>query len=835
MGQFICIHGHFYQPPRENPWIEEVEIEDSAYPYHDWNARVTAECYAPNTASRILDPNKRIIDIVNNYATISFDFGPTLLSWLEQNNPQVYSAILDADNESRKQFSGHGSAIAQAYNHIIMPLANSRDKRTQVIWGIQDFIHRFGRHPEGMWLSETAVDSETLAILADRGILFTVLSPTQAARTKEVSQSRWKEVNRDTLDCSMPYRCVLPQGKTISLFFYDDSISQEVAFGNLLDNGEVFADRMMSYFSKHTIENGLLSIASDGETFGHHHRFADMALAYALYLIDKKKPAAITIFGEYLAAHPPTHQVEIRENTSWSCPHGIERWRDNCGCCTPGTTVTDPDPHPIGPSRKKDPAQDQKSCVIAWQQTWRKALREAMDRLRDELIPLYEKRMSGLVTDPWRARDDYISIILDRSPESYERFFQEHTSRPLSDQEKSLTLKLLEMQRHALLMYTSCGWFFEDISGIETLQVMEYACRAMQLAREVSGIDQEPVFISSLIEAKSNIPEQGDGAAIYRNFVERSMIDLNRIVFNYALSILIAEKPHPRVIRHYTRRDESHEKTESGELRMVTGIISLRSEITFEEKTLEYAVLHLGNYEFMGGIREHAGDSPFIRMREQLKAALAVPDIPLLVRIMETEFGTSTYSLWHLFKDAQRETLFQLMESTLDELESSFRQIYRQHITLIHAMKEMHIPVPKVFEDPVWYILNVDLNKSLSGNEINLQKTRHLVNEMIRGQFSPDRSTLNFTASNLIGSLTKKLVGVPDDIAAMQEIIEVFRTLAPLSLNYELWECQNDYFYTGKKQLAFMQRRANMGDSRAVQWIAIFKELGTWLGIQCTG
>lgn len=556
MGQFICIHGHFYQPPRENPWIEEVEIEDSAYPYHDWNARVTAECYAPNTASRILDPNKRIIDIVNNYATISFDFGPTLLSWLEQNNPQVYSAILDADNESRKQFSGHGSAIAQAYNHIIMPLANPRDKRTQVIWGIQDFIHRFGRHPEGMWLPETAVDMETLAILADMGILFTILSPTQAARTKELSGTRWKEVSRDTLDCSMPYQCVLPQGKTISLFFYDGSIAQELAFGSLLDNGEVFANRMMSYFSQHDIGSGLLSIASDGETYGHHHRFADMALAYAIYLIDKQKPAAMTVFGEYLAAHPPTHQVEILENTSWSCPHGIERWRDNCGCCTQGTTIRDPDPHPIGPSRRKDPVHDQKICVVAWHQSWRKALREAMDRLRDELIPLYEKKMGGLLTDPWSARNDYISVILDRSPETYKRFFEKHAARPLSDEEKSLALKLLEMQRHAMLMYTSCGWFFDDISGIETIQVMEYACRAMQLAREVSGIDQEPVFISTLIDAKSNIPAQGDGAAIYRNFVERSMIDLNRIVFNYALSILISGKPRSLVIPHFTRKDE---------------------------------------------------------------------------------------------------------------------------------------------------------------------------------------------------------------------------------------------------------------------------------------
>jgi alpha-amylase/alpha-mannosidase (GH57 family) len=831
MDRFICIHGHFYQPPRENPWIEEVEVEDSAYPYHDWNARITAECYAPNTASRILDSNKKIIDIVNNYAAISFDFGPTLLMWLERSNPEVYAAILEADRESQKKFSGHGSAIAQAYNHLIMPLANQRDKRTQVIWGIRDFSHRFGRMPEGMWLPETAVDNETLEIMAGQGILFTILSPSQAARVKKTGESGWTDTSRETLDCSLPYTCRLPGGKSIVIFFYDDGLAQELAFGSLLNNGDEFAGRMMRAFSRYP-ESALVSVASDGETYGHHHRFADMALAYAIYQITEKEPVAITIFGEYLASHPPTHEVEIHENSSWSCPHGIERWRSDCGCCTRGTVILDTDLHPPEPVRVKITPDPRLSCTVAWHQEWRNVLRTAMDQLRDELMPVFETRMGSLVTDPCAARDDYITVILDRSKASRERFLLKHASRILSDDEKSLVLKLLEMQRYAMLMYTSCGWFFDDISGIETLQVMTYSCRAIQIAKEISGTDYEPLFISSLLEAKSNTPEQADGATIYRNYVRQSMIDPTRMIFNYAIITLITGTAPP-VIMHYTKTAKILETAESGETRMMTGTVSLRSEITGDEKTFEFAVFRRSTYEFMGGVREYRDDDQYSRMRNRLRFALKDPETLQLISTMEKEFGTATYSLWHLFKDAQREILFRLLDSTLMDLESSFRQIYRQHITLIHAMKEMRIPVPVVIENPVWYIINRDLNEALLEKELNHQKIRTLVNELIHGQFSPDKSILDFTASNAIASHTKALAARPDDLDILKDIIGLFSTLAPLELKYELWQSQNDYFFTGKKQLTSMQKRAAGNDPLAAQWVSHFRELGKWLGVNC--
>ena len=505
MSRFVCIHGHFYQPPRENPWLEEVEIEDSAYPYHDWNERITAECYAPNAASRILDADKRIIDIVNNYARISFNFGPTLLTWLERNQPEVYAAILEADKESIKRFSGHGSAIAQVYNHIIMPLASRRDKRTQVLWGIQDFIFRFRRRPEGMWLPETAVDIETLEILAEQGIAFTILSPKQASRTRPIHDSRWTDVSTGNIDCSEPYLCRLPSGGSIVIFFYEETIAQEVAFSRLLENGEGFANRMMHYFSREQKQSGLLSIASDGETYGHHHRFGDMALVYALHHLESGNLARITIYGEYLSIYPPTHQVEIIENTSWSCPHGVERWRSDCGCCTKGSIIQVTPPHPPGPSPVPETPPGDKYCEIISRQKWRAPLREAMDWLAQKLAVLYHEKMNSYVSDPWKARDDYIDVILDRSSGNIEAFFSNHAVRSLSKEDKVQVLKLLEMQRNGMLMYTSCGWFFEDISGIESVQVMRYACRAMQLAREVAGAEFEPEFIHILEKSPGNL------------------------------------------------------------------------------------------------------------------------------------------------------------------------------------------------------------------------------------------------------------------------------------------------------------------------------------------
>jgi len=829
MSRFVCIHGHFYQPPRENPWLEEVETEDSAYPYHDWNERISDECYAPNAASRILDADKRIIDIVNNYARISFNFGPTLLTWLERHQPEVYSAILEADKDSIQRFSGHGSAIAQVYNHIIMPLASSRDKRTQVLWGIKDFIFRFRRRPEGMWLPETAVDQETLEILADQGIAFTILSPNQASRTRPINDSRWTDVRTGTIDCSRPYLCRLPSGGSIVIFFYEETIAQEVAFSRLLENGEGFANRMMDYFSRHQKQSGLVSIASDGETYGHHHRFGDMALAYALHYLESRNLARITIYGEYLSTHPPTHQVEIIENTSWSCPHGIERWRSDCGCCTRGSRIQ---VTPPGLSPVPDTLPGDRSCEIISRQTWRAPLREAMDWLCQNLAVLYGERMNSYVSDPWQARDDYIDIILDRSPGTIEAFFSNHAVRALSKEEKVQVLKLLEMQRNSMLMYTSCGWFFEDIAGIESVQVMRYACRAMQLAREVAGVDPEPEFIHILEKAPGSVPEYGNGAQVYNNFVRTAVVDLSRVGFHYAVSSLVAGSPETIRIRNYTLRNEAFEKVESGDLRLALGKVFLHSDTTGEEITLMFAVLHSGNHNFNGGVREYAGEKTYSTMRDELLDGFSRSDLPRMMLSLEEHYGSHTYTLWHLFRDGQRKVLSAVLDSTLADRESAFRHMYKQFLPLLSAMKEMQIPSPKILEDPVWYILNLDLRKILSAKDPDTQRLAVLVGEMTRGKSEPDTGTLNFTASAAITALMQRLLDRPDDAVLMEKINEVFRILSPLCLKYKLWECQNDYFRIGRKKAAGVQVLAGSADAQAQNWIRQFEELGGYLGVK---
>ncbi len=485
----ICIHGHFYQPPREDPWTGMIEPQPSAAPFHNWNARITDECYRPNGESRILDANDRLEVLVNNYASISFNFGPTLLSWLEENAPDVYARIREADRDSAVQFGGHGSAIAQAFSHMIMPLADPRDQRTQVLWGMEDFRHRFSREPEGMWLPETAVNIATLEALAVAGIRFTILEPGQASRYRGIGLKRWHKVADGGIDPSRPYTVRLPSGRSIAVFFYDGPVSRAVAFENLLDDGGRFTDRLMTGFDYGRNRPQLVHIATDGETYGHHHRHGDMALAFALRRIRRDDLARIVNYGQYLELHPPDHEAEIRENTAWSCAHGIERWRSDCGCATG-----------LNPE---------------WNQAWREPLRDALDRLRDRLRPPFEEAGAALFHDPWLAREDYIRVLLDPGPASEDRFLAEHGKTALEGDAREKALNLMELQRHAMLMYTSCGWFFDDLAGLEGLQILRYAGRAIQLSETLFGGRFTEPFLNDLDQAVSNDPAAGSGRQVF--------------------------------------------------------------------------------------------------------------------------------------------------------------------------------------------------------------------------------------------------------------------------------------------------------------------------------
>jgi alpha-amylase/alpha-mannosidase (GH57 family) len=489
----LVIHGHFYQPPRENPWTGVVDPEPSARPFHDWNERVYSECYEPNSAAPIISPNgaKRI---VNNYAHLSFDFGPTLLSWLERNHSETYRRIIAADAESVLKHNGHGNAIAQAYNHAILPLCTERDRRTQVRWGLADFRHRFKRESESIWLPETACNDDVLDLLIDEGIRFVILAPHQAKRIRNDS-GKWVDALPETLDTSIPYKSFHRDrsGRSIAVFFYDRTLAHDIAFGQALTSSNVFVDRLVQ-----SGRSGLINVATDGETFGHHHKFGDLCLAYALELDAPARGITMTNYGEYLDARPPEVEFEISngnegEGSSWSCVHGVSRWIRDCGCET--------------------------NSRPGWNQSWRGPLRRALDYLRDEAAAPFAATEGELFADPWAARDDAIQLMLNERM-SREEFLRKHAPRELGQADQARALLFLELQRNALLMYTSCGWFFNDIAGIEPVQILKYAARVIDLMNQLGLPSPRERFLEILAEARSNRPEMGSGADIFRKQVE---------------------------------------------------------------------------------------------------------------------------------------------------------------------------------------------------------------------------------------------------------------------------------------------------------------------------
>jgi len=806
MNRFICIHGHFYQPPRENPWLEEIELQDSAYPYHDWNSRITAECYAPNTASRILDPDRKIIDIVNNFSKISFNFGPTLLSWLEKHNAEVYNAILEADKKSQEIFSGHGSALAQAYNHLIMPLANRRDKQTQVIWGIKDFEHRFKRKPEGMWLPETAVDLETLEILAEQEIKFTILAPRQAQRVKPIKGREWQNVDGGRIDPKKPYCCYLPSGKTIAIFFYDGPISQELAFSNLLENGEHFAHRLLSTFNRDDNGPQLVHIATDGATYGHHHRYGDMALAYALYFIELKNLAHLTVYGEYLEKYPPAQEVKIFENSSWSCIHGVARWQNDCGCNS--------GMHP------------------KWNQQWRAPLRGAMDWLKDNLVPIYEEFLEPLVHDPWKLRDHYIVVILDRSNETIGLFLQEHAKQPLSHEEKIRVLKLLEMARHAMLMYTSCGWFFDEISGIETAQTLCYAARALQLAKELSQISLEEVYQSLLEKAPSNLKNFKHGGKVYELLVKPAVLDLLRAGVHFAVSSLFRDYPESINIYTYQTQRQFFEKMELGKQKLAIGKSFLQSSITREEYTISFAGLHLGDQNLISGAREFMGDEAFSEMHLEIKESFSKGEISEVILLIDKHFKNHSYSLWHLFKDEQREILNQLFALALKDVESSFRQLYEHHYPMMQAVEGLNISLPRYFKGVLDFVVNLDINQEIEAENPDRERLQKLVEEVKRWSLEIDVSRLSLIISQKINASMEKLAASPFQMELLGSVIHLLKIVNQLELPLTLWKAQNIYFIIGKNMLEPISQKAQKGQNEAKQWLEAFSALGNYLDVR---
>jgi len=803
MDRRICIHGHFYQPPRENPWTEEVETQGSAQPYHDWNERITAECYAPNSAARIFDSQARIVQLVNNYSKISFNFGPTLLTWLEGRDPEVYRAILDADRSSRERFSGHGSALAQPYNHVILPLADRRDKETQITWGIEDFKYRFQREPEGMWLPETAVDIETLGLLAEHGIRFTILSPHQAAQIRpEEAGHPWQPVDPAHLDTRRPYRCPLPDGRSITLFFYHSELSRDVAFRGLLHNGEVFARNLLEAFSGSTREGQIVHIATDGETYGHHHRFGEMALAYCLKLIEESGAARLTNYGEFLEHYPPDTMVRIHERTSWSCPHGVARWEDDCGCGS-GTT---PD----------------------WRQKWRKPLRTALEELRDQAQRLYSEQASRYLKSPWEARNQYIDIVLDRSTENVERRLEEMSSRTLTGSEKVQVLRLLELQRNAQLMFTSCGWFFEEISGLEALQNLLYADRVLHLAGELGDDTPESSFLRRLEETPSNRYE--NGKAIYEKFIHPERVGLFRVGAQFAAASLFEHLQDSERICCYSASERSLSIHQAGRIKLALGHIRIQSRITRETAKLQFAAIYLGHHHFSCGIRRFKDDADFALMSGNLLAAFEQPSLSHVIREMDRYFGSDQFDLSHLFKDSQRILIEHMLKPVAEQIDTSYQHIFESNYPLMRFLKNLNIPLPRAVSVAVEHILNMKIQRVLSAETPDPEELKILVNESGDWSVRLDMEMVSYVANACMCRLIRAILDDSKNESPLRQAVEIAGILKTFPSRLGLWKAQNAYLSAGNVLFSesFLARPPLAEPDTGTE---LFRELGRCLGI----
>jgi alpha-amylase/alpha-mannosidase (GH57 family) len=808
LSRYVCIHGHFYQPPRENPWLESIEQQDSAFPFHDWNARITAECYGPNATSRILKPDGKIAGIMNNYSRISFNFGPTLLSWLEEKEPLIYEAILEGDRESTELFSGHGSAIAQAFNHMIMPMANARDKRTQVAWGIEDFRSRFGREPEGMWLPEAAVDINTLETLAEQGIRFTILSPPQAAKVRRIGASRWNDVSGGRVDPRRAYLCRLPSKRSIALFFYDGSISHDIAFGGLLYNGENLHRRMTAVFDGEDDVPRLAHVAVDGETFGHHHKKGEMALSYCLYLLESGDEPELTNYAEFLERCPPSWEVRIVENSSWSCIHGIERWKADCGCNS--------GMHP------------------GWQQRWRKSLREALDAIRDAAAAHFDREAPGALRDPQGARDRYVRVLLHRTPETTNLFLDAETVQGSDSNQRRRALLLLEVQRHAMLMFTSCGWFFDEISGLEGTQILRYAARVIQLLRELGGPDLEQGFLETLSRAPGNIPHIPNGAEAYRKFAKPAAVDMNRVAVHFAASSLFRQYGKPARIYCFEVRQEHEQRHEAGRASLLLGHATVRSLLTFEEQRFSYAVVHTGDHSISTGLRTFRDEDAFNATARALEQIFHRGDFPGLVSHLHEEFDPHVYPLWHLFSEEQRHIMETLFARTIEGMEAHHQAVFRENYQIMNAMSQMAMPLPPLLKTTVDLVTNHDLQECLGKHPVDEDRFANLLENTRKWSVTLDRDLLGYQGSCTLATLADQLAANPVDFEAIATIRNLLTKFRELGVPLNLWYSQNLVFEISRQQFHIRQHLAREGDPSSQRWIGEFELLIDMLGMHAS-
>ncbi|HSR41638.1 MAG TPA: DUF3536 domain-containing protein, partial [Longimicrobiales bacterium] len=628
--------------------------------------------------------------------------------------------------------------------------------------------HRFGRRPEGMWLPETAVDLESLDLMAEAGIRFTVLAPHQAEAVRPSGEEAWRPVEGEHAHTGRAYRVELPSGREMAVFFYDAALARGVAFEGLLSDGETFSRRLEDAFEGLGSEAPLVHLATDGETYGHHHRHGEMALSFALRSLVRRDDIELTNYGEYLELHPPSWEARVREDTSWSCTHGVERWRSDCGCRVGG---------PPG-----------------WSQAWRGPLRSALDFLRDRLEPHWIAAASERFHDPWEARDHYIDVVLDRSDSAVARFL-DAKARGGAAAEWTPALRLMELQRHLMLMYTSCGWFFDDVSGLEAVQVLRYAGRVLHLAEELfPELELEGDLLDRLAEAPSNVPEEGDGRRVFVRSVRPSRIDLPKAAAHYAVSSAFEEYEPVDTTYCYRFERIDERRLEAGRATLLLGRVEVTSLVTRNSQQLSYAVLHLGNHNVTGGVRPYRDEGTYEALVDEVGVPFGRTDFTTVIRVLDQEFAASTYSLRSLFRDARLRIVDTILETSVEEAESAFGRIYEDHAPLLRFLVDLGIPAPRPFQVAAEYVVNARLKRIFGQPSPHLPAIRAALDEAEAGGLALDRTEVGYQAQLALEREMDLLQSRPFDLDAVVRIERFVELLKTSALPVDLWRVQNGYW-----------------------------------------
>ncbi len=785
MTTALVIHGHFYQPPRENPWTGVIDDQPSAQPYPNWNDRVYYECYRPNAFARVFDLKTGLIEsIINNYAYINFNLGPTLLSWMEDYHPGTYKRILEADKESAGRNNGHGNAIAQGYNHTILPLCNDADRLTQVKWGMADFKHRFKRAPESLWLPETACNDATMSVLINEGLKYVILSPEQAERVRPLGGGDWQDVSSGNIDTEVPYRYFHKDGsgRFIDIFFYNKDIARGVAFEGALSSSQSLIDRIER--AGHP-EGRIIQTATDGESYGHHTKFGDRSLAYALEAEAPQKGYWVTNYAAYLEKFPPTMEAEIKlgpdgTGTAWSCAHGVGRWYKDCGCHTGGRE--------------------------GWNQAWRGPLRRAFDHVRDTVSYYFEQERGKLFTDPWAARNDYIELILNPQA-SRKEFLQRQAGRELSELELVRALTQLEIQHNAMLMYTSCAWFFNEISGIETTQVLRYAARIFDLLETLGFPSPENSFLEILSEAKSNIPEFGTGADVFHRFTETTRVRPQGVVAHLAISSLVNHTLEKGSAGGFLYQIEDARKEEHGRFKMMTGHVFLQEAMTRQHFRFAFAALHLGGIDFYGAIRPFIRKENYDKSSQKLWEQFYSISLPKLLRMMQEEFGPEEFGVEQLLPENKQKIFKDIYGSLVDHFSEQYVRLYEDNRRNLEMLQAVGFELPKEIKAAAEFTFGKLFEEEIQKKEWFKDPEAYrnmieLADEVTQYGYHIDRFAAEHTFRNLITEIVEGAMEKPTD-DNIRASIAVVQLAKKLGLEANMYVAQEAVFKAAERPVEF--------------------------------